>query len=77
MKEDEDIAAYFMRVYEIVNTIKGLGEEVDETIVVQKVSRSLPVRFDPKISALEERIDLNKMSMDDLHRIFIAYEMRT
>jgi hypothetical protein len=30
-----------------------------------------------KISALEERSDLNSISMDELHGIFIAYEMRT
>jgi hypothetical protein len=35
------------------------------------------MRFDPKISALEEREDLNSISMDELHGIFTAYEMRT
>ena len=30
MKEEENIAAYFLRVDEIVNIIKGLGEKVDE-----------------------------------------------
>ena len=28
MKEDEDIVAYFLRVDEIVNTMRGLGEKV-------------------------------------------------
>ena len=32
--------------------------------------------FDPKISALEERAYLNSISMDELHGIFTAYEMR-
>jgi hypothetical protein len=59
-----------------VNTIRGLGEEVDESMVVQKVLRSLPMRFDPKISSLEERTDLDSLSMDELHGIFTAYEMR-
>jgi hypothetical protein len=35
------------------------------------------MRFDPKISTLEERADLDSISMDELHGIFIAYEMRT
>jgi hypothetical protein len=35
------------------------------------------MRFNPKISALEERSDLNSISMDELHGIFTAYEMRT
>jgi hypothetical protein len=53
LKEDENIAAYFLRVDETVNSILGMGEEIKESIVVQKVLRSLPMRFDPKISALE------------------------
>jgi hypothetical protein len=76
MKEDEDIAAYFLRVDETMNTIRGLGEEVDESVVIQKVLRSLPIRFDPKISSLEERTYLDSLSMDELHGIFTAYEMR-
>jgi hypothetical protein len=54
----------------------GLGEEIKESVIVQKVLRSLPMIFDPKISALEERVDLNSISMDEVHGIFTAYEMR-
>jgi hypothetical protein len=35
------------------------------------------MRFDSKISALEERVDLATMTMDELHGILITYEMRT
>jgi hypothetical protein len=35
------------------------------------------MRFNPKISTLEEISDLDSISMDKLHEIFIAYEMRT
>jgi hypothetical protein len=77
MKEDEDITAYFLRVDETVNAILGLGEEIEESVIVQKILRSLLMRFNPKISALEERSDLNSISMCELHEIFIAYEMRT
>jgi hypothetical protein len=51
-------------------------EEFDESIIVQKVLISLPMIFDPKILALEERKDLSTISMDELHGIFTAYEMR-
>jgi hypothetical protein len=77
MKEDEDIAAYFLQVDETVNAIVGLGKEIIKSVIVQKVLRSLPMRFNPKISSLEERSDLNSISMDELHGIFTAYEMRT
>jgi hypothetical protein len=34
------------------------------------------MRFDPNISKLEEREDMSSLSMDELHGIFTAYEMR-
>ena len=67
MKEDENIAAYFLRVDETVNAIIGLGEETEEYVIVQKVLRSLPMRFNPKISALEEISDLNSIRKGELH----------
>ena len=53
MKDEEDIATYILCVVELVNTIRGLGEEVDESVVVHKILRKLPKRFNPKISSLE------------------------
>jgi hypothetical protein len=35
------------------------------------------MRFDSKISTLEERSYLNSISMDELHGMFTSYEMRT
>jgi hypothetical protein len=76
MKEDENIVAYFLRVDETVNAIIGLGEEIKESVIVQKVLRYLPMIFDPKILALEERVDIDSISMDELYGIFTAYEIR-
>jgi hypothetical protein len=58
-----------------VNAIIGLGEEIEESVIVQKVLISLPMRFYPKISSLEERLDMKSISMDELHGIFTTYEM--
>ena len=60
-----------------MNIIKGLGEKVEEPVIVQKILRSLRMRFDSKISAIEERTDLDTMTVDELHGTLIAYEMRT
>jgi hypothetical protein len=76
MNEDENITAYFLRVNEIVNSIKGLGDEIKEQVIVKNALRSLPMRFDSKISALEERENLDKMFMDELHGILTTCEMR-
>jgi hypothetical protein len=60
-----------------VNEIIGFREEIEESVIVQKVLRYLPMRFNPKISTLEEILDLDSISMDELHGIFTAFEMRT
>eukprot|EP00253_Pinus_taeda_P026019 PITA_26019 len=76
MEDEEDIAAYLLRVAEVVSSLKGLDEKVEESTIVQKVLSSLPDRFDSKISTIEEEKDLDTLKMDELHGILTAYEMR-
>ena len=77
MKEEENIATYFLRVDETMNIIRGLGEKIEEPIIVQKILRSLPMRFDSKILAIEERTNMDTMTVDELHGSLTAYEMRS
>jgi hypothetical protein len=35
------------------------------------------MRYDANVSTLEDREDLEKITMDELHGMLIAYEMRT
>jgi hypothetical protein len=58
MNEDETITKYFLRVEELVNAMKGLGETFDDSLLVKKILRSLPDKFNPKVSAIEELNDL-------------------
>ena len=51
-------------------------EETKEREVVEKVLRTLPMKYDSKVSTLEERNDIKLMIVDELHGIFTAYEMR-
>ena len=77
MKEEENITKYLLRVDEIGNTIRGIGGEIKDKYVVNKVMRTIPMKYDSKVCSLEERDDLKLMTIDELHGIFIAYEMRT
>ncbi|KAH9330786.1 hypothetical protein KI387_002894, partial [Taxus chinensis] len=67
MSDDESIVTYFLRVDKVVNTMKGLGEDVKEEVVVQKILRSLTPKFDSKVSTIEEAKDLTLLKMDELH----------
>ena len=77
MKEEANIGEYLLRVDEVVNAIRGLGGELKEREVVDKVLRTLPMKYDSMVSTLEERDDLDALTVDELHGIFAAYDMRT
>ena len=47
-----------------------------EKEIVEKVPRSLPMIYNLKISTIEDREDLDKLTMEELYGILIAYEMR-
>ena len=64
MKEEENIAAYFLHVDKVENIIRGLGEKIEGSLIVQKILRSLPMRLDSKISTIEERSDMDTMTGD-------------
>eukprot|EP00253_Pinus_taeda_P016513 PITA_16513 len=72
MYNDESVANYFLRVDEVVNFMKNLGEEIKEAIVVEKVLRSLSPKFESKVSAIEEKENLRILTMSQLHGILTA-----
>jgi hypothetical protein len=74
--EDETIRKYFLRVEDLVNAMKGLGQNIEESFLVQKTLRSLFDKFNPKVSAIEELNDLKTLSIDDIQGTLTAYEMR-
>jgi hypothetical protein len=76
MKEDETVGKYFMRVEEMVNAMKALGKTIGEPSLVHKILRSLPDRFNPKVSAIEELNDIKTLSFDQLLGMLSAYKMR-
>jgi hypothetical protein len=75
MDEDETISKYFLHIEELVNTMKCLGETIDESFVVQKILRYLPDRFNSKVSAIEEIADLKKLTLHQLLGTLTSYEM--
>lgn len=77
MEEHENIDEHLLRVDEFINIIRHLDETIDDTCIIDKVLRMLPKRFDTNVLGLEERKYIDSISMDELHGILTAYEMRT
>ena len=53
-----------------------MGETITKSTLVEKVLISLTAKFESKVSALEEKQDLQNLTVVQLHVILTAYEMR-
>eukprot|EP00253_Pinus_taeda_P035249 PITA_35249 len=42
--DEEDIASYFLQVAEVVNSLKGLGEKIEEGTVVQRLKKGSKIK---------------------------------
>ena len=76
MHSDESITSYFLRVDEIVNHMRNLGEEIKKVTIVEKNLRSLSFKVESKVSVTEEKQDLQSVTIVQLHGILTDFEMR-
>ncbi|CAL2247396.1 unnamed protein product [Prunus armeniaca] len=76
MDENETFSEFYAKLCVIVNACSGLGEKIPEDRVVKKILRSLPQRFQPKITAIEEIHDLNTLKVQELIGSIQTYEMK-
>ncbi|TYJ96033.1 gag-pol polyprotein [Cucumis melo var. makuwa] len=72
MTEDETVSIYNERVLEIANDSLLLGEKISKSKIVRKVLRSLPIKFDMKVTAIEEAHDITTLKLDELFFLFFA-----
>ncbi|CAL9004055.1 unnamed protein product, partial [Prunus brigantina] len=76
MDENETFSEFYAKLCVIVNACSCLGEKIPEDRVVKKILRSLPQRFQPKITAIEEICDLNTLKVQELIGSIQTYEMK-
>ena len=76
MKEEEDIATYGATITDMANEAFSLGEPMSNEKQVRKVLRTLPKRFESKVTAIEESKDLTVMKIDDLLGNLATYETK-
>lgn len=76
MNDEEDIASYMLRINEIIDSIQGLGEKIDDKVIFKKILRSLSSKFDTKVSTIKEEKDMNTLTLDEMHGTLISYEMK-
>jgi len=75
MKDDESVQDFHINILELVNASGDLGETMTEEKLVRKIPRSLPKRFDMKVTAIEEAQDIGNMKVEELIGFLQTFEM--
>ena len=66
MKDKETFDEFNAKLGHIVNSSFNLGEPISDQKVIKKVLRSLPERFQSKVIAIEEHMNLNELPVEEL-----------
>ena len=75
MKDDENIEQMYSRFQSLVSGFQILKKSYVASDHVSKILRSLPARWRPKVTAIEEAKDLNTLSVEDLVSSLKAHEI--
>ncbi|KAK2375776.1 gag-protease polyprotein [Trifolium repens] len=75
MKEDESVHDFHMNMIDFANSFDSLGEKIPEEKLVRKILRSLPRKFDMKVTAIEEAQDISSMKVDELIGSLQTFEL--
>jgi len=76
MKEGETIDDYFTRTLSIANKMTTNAEKMDQTLVVEKILRSLTSKFNYVVCSIEESNDVTTLSIDELQSSLLVQEQR-
>ncbi|WJX89653.1 hypothetical protein P8452_71632 [Trifolium repens] len=66
MKEEETIYDFHMNILDLANSFDSLGERLSDEKMVRKILRSLPKRFDMKVTTIEESQDIASMKVEEV-----------
>ncbi|KAK8938726.1 hypothetical protein KSP39_PZI011548 [Platanthera zijinensis] len=66
MEIDEDVDSMYTRFTKIVNASRSLGKNFPNGDLVRKILRSLPPRFNPKVTAIAESHEISALEIESL-----------
>ncbi|CAJ2648156.1 unnamed protein product [Trifolium pratense] len=76
MGESESVNEYFARTLAIANRMTAHGERMEQVMVVEKILRSMPERFNYVVCSIEESNDVTALSIDELQSSLLVHEQR-
>ena len=75
MNENETLTEFYEKLSDIANEYFALGEKLEENVLVRKIVRVLPDRFQTKLTAIEEAKDLDKIKVEELMGSLRTFEL--
>jgi len=76
MKEGEKVDEYFARTLTIANKMKAHGERMEQTIIIEKILKSMTLKFNYVVCSIEESNDLSIMTIEELQSSLLVHEQR-
>jgi hypothetical protein len=77
MREDDSVHVhdFHMNIIDYANQFDFLGEKIPEEKLVRKILRSLPKKFDMKVTAIEEAQDISSLKIEELVGSLQTFEL--
>jgi hypothetical protein len=76
MKEGETVNEYILRTLAIANRMTAHGERLEQTMIVEKVLRSMTPRFNYVVCSIGQSNDVTTLSIDELQSSLLVHEQR-
>lgn len=76
MKVSETITEYFARVLSIAKKMRSNGEQMKDTIIVEKILRTLIEKFNYVVVSIEESKDIDTLTIDELQSSLTVHEQK-
>jgi len=76
MKAGETVNEYFARTLTIANKMKANGETLGDVAIIEKILRSLTLKFDYVVCSIKESKDMDTLIIDELQSSLLVHEQR-
>ena len=74
MGEEESVADFAGKLSKVATQLRSLGEKIDDGVLVAKLLRSAPAKFDAITSSIEKFGDMDSMSLEEAIGSLKIYE---
>ena len=76
MKSGELVSEYFSRTMAIAHKMRIYGEKLEDITIVEKILRSMTVKFNFVVCSIKESKDIDTLSIDELQSSLLVHEQK-